>query len=70
MRARSGGRRPLWLLGLAVVCTLLAVSFYGPLAWLAGPVVVLPALVLSGASQRRRARRGLRTARRFARRAA
>lgn len=55
MRARSGGRRPLWLLGLAVVCTLLAVAFYGPLAWLAGPVVVLPALVLSGTSQRRRA---------------
>ena len=70
MRARSGGRRPLWLLGLAVACTLLAVVFYGPLAWLAGPVVVLPALVLSRASQRRRARRGLRTARRLARRAA
>jgi uncharacterized membrane protein len=70
VRAGSSGRRPLWLLGLAVVCTLLAVAFYGPLAWLAGPVVVLPALALSRVSQRRRARRGLRTARRIARRAA
>lgn len=65
--ARSGGLRSLWLLGLAVVCTVLAVAFYGPLAWMAGPVMVLPALVLSRAGQRRRARRTARRANRVGR---
>ena len=49
------------LLALAVLfagASWLTAGSAGPLAWLAGPVVVLPALVLSGASQRRRARRG------------
>lgn len=57
------------MLALTVACTLLAVTLYGPLAWLAGPTLAGAVLGLSGTHRRRQARRGLRRAAQVARRA-
>ena len=59
-RGRQGARGTLRLIVLALACTALAVAFYGPLAWLAGLVVLTPVAVLIGFRRRRLTRRGLR----------
>lgn len=38
---------------LPLVCTVLAVAFYGPLAWLAGLVAIAPTVVLVDPRRRR-----------------
>ena len=60
-RGRHSVRGTLRLVVFALACIALAVVFYGPLAWLAGLVVLAPVAVLIGVG-RRLTRRGLRRA--------
>lgn len=68
-RGRHGARGTLRLIVLALACIALAVAFYGPLAWMAGLVVLAPVAVLIGVRRRRLTRRGLRRAARAVTRA-